>query len=212
MAVNKYRRWYKQLIARAVDRRLKEYYERHHILPLAMGGTNDPANLVCLTFREHFIAHWLLTKITKGKAKIKMLQALYCMSRRRDKMLVSGWQYAKAQRANREARLGRKHTREHRAKISASLIGNTYTLGYVHTVETRRKVSVAMKRLKGTLANRRKMSRVNKGNTYCLGYKHTAAARAKISRVHKGRKFTPEHRAKISAARQRYFANKRNAA
>jgi hypothetical protein len=209
MEENKYSRWYAQLIARSANRRLKKYYERHHIIPRAIGGNNDPVNLVKLTYREHFIAHWLLTKFTTGRARIKMLQALHCMSRRRNKKLVSSWQYARSQKANLEAKLGKKHTRAHRAKISASLLGNTHTLGYTHTAATRKKVSTAMKRLKSTPENRMKMSLVNKGNTYCLGYKHTDAARAKISRVHKGRKFTSEHRAKISVARQNYFAKRK---
>lgn len=39
------------------------YFEKHHILPRCMGGTNAKSNLVLLTPREHFIAHILLTKI-----------------------------------------------------------------------------------------------------------------------------------------------------
>jgi len=35
----------------------------HHILPKCLGGSNDSSNLVCLTFKEHFVAHHLLTKI-----------------------------------------------------------------------------------------------------------------------------------------------------
>lgn len=34
----------------------------HHILPRAMGGTNDATNLISLSIREHFIAHWMLAK------------------------------------------------------------------------------------------------------------------------------------------------------
>lgn len=50
--------------------RVKEegvYYERHHILPVSMGGTNDESNLVHLTAREHFLAHWLLWKIHRNR-------------------------------------------------------------------------------------------------------------------------------------------------
>ncbi len=39
------------------------YYERHHIVPRCLGGTDDSDNLVLLTAREHFLVHWLLTKI-----------------------------------------------------------------------------------------------------------------------------------------------------
>jgi hypothetical protein len=40
-----------------------DYYENHHILPRCLGGTDDKSNLVKLTAREHYLAHWLLTKI-----------------------------------------------------------------------------------------------------------------------------------------------------
>jgi hypothetical protein len=39
------------------------YYEKHHILPKSIGGTNDAANLVLLTAKEHYICHRLLTLI-----------------------------------------------------------------------------------------------------------------------------------------------------
>lgn len=43
-------------------RDLIEYTETHHILPRCLHGTNDPKNLIELTLREHFLAHWLLWK------------------------------------------------------------------------------------------------------------------------------------------------------
>lgn len=37
------------------------YYEKHHILPRCLNGSNDKENLVLLTAREHYICHKLLT-------------------------------------------------------------------------------------------------------------------------------------------------------
>lgn len=37
--------------------------ERHHVIPVCLGGTDDVSNIVNLTAREHFIAHMLLHKI-----------------------------------------------------------------------------------------------------------------------------------------------------
>lgn len=37
-----------------------QYYERHHIVMKSMGGEDSEENIVYLTAREHFIAHWLL--------------------------------------------------------------------------------------------------------------------------------------------------------
>ena len=45
-------------------------YEIHHILPKCLGGTDDESNLVKLTTRQHFVAHWMLWKayMTRGLA------------------------------------------------------------------------------------------------------------------------------------------------
>lgn len=56
-------------------------YEKHHILPKSMGGCDNKSNLILFTPREHFIAHRLLEKITKGtKHHYKMLKAVKFMS------------------------------------------------------------------------------------------------------------------------------------
>lgn len=52
------------------------YYEKHHVLPRAYGGSNHESNIVKLTAREHFIAHRLLSKIYKCS---KMRLAVYLM-------------------------------------------------------------------------------------------------------------------------------------
>lgn len=46
------------------------YYENHHILPRCLEGTDEKDNLVLLTAREHFIAHWLLIKIHPDNFKL----------------------------------------------------------------------------------------------------------------------------------------------
>jgi hypothetical protein len=75
---NKYSKWYFSIIENAKN---KNYtiYEKHHILPKSLGGSNDKDNLVNLSLREHYICHKLLTKMTKGGMKHKMLYALHKM-------------------------------------------------------------------------------------------------------------------------------------
>jgi len=51
------------------------YYELHHIIPKSLGGDNSSANLIPLTPREHYICHLLLTRMTEGKNRYKMLCA-----------------------------------------------------------------------------------------------------------------------------------------
>lgn len=81
----KYEIIYNALVKRAKDeeiqgKRNEGYFEKHHILPKSLNGTNDETNLVKLTYREHFIAHLLLIKIFKDSvAHRKMVFALWRM-------------------------------------------------------------------------------------------------------------------------------------
>lgn len=77
--MNKYQTWYQNITDRARSRTLEGYVERHHVIPRSLGGTDDANNLVCLTAREHFVCHWLLTKIYTGEARYKMINAMYIM-------------------------------------------------------------------------------------------------------------------------------------
>lgn len=77
--MDKYTRWYNQIINRAKGRILEPPFERHHIKPRSLGGTDDRDNIAFITPREHFICHWLLIKMTTGEEYYKMLNALRMM-------------------------------------------------------------------------------------------------------------------------------------
>jgi hypothetical protein len=79
--MNKYENWYHEIIDRARTRTTEGYVERHHIQPRSLGGSDNNDNLVNLTAREHFICHWLLTKIYTGESRAKMIYALNGMKR-----------------------------------------------------------------------------------------------------------------------------------
>jgi hypothetical protein len=78
---NKYTSWYFSIISKASTRvNSGGYYEKHHIIPKCFGGDNSKNNLVMLTGREHYICHLLLTKMTDGINRKKMLYAFVMMS------------------------------------------------------------------------------------------------------------------------------------
>ena len=79
--MNKYQKWYNSIVENAKLNKKKKGYERHHIIPKSLGGSNSVSNLVYITAREHFVCHWLLTKIYNGEAKSKMIYALNGMKR-----------------------------------------------------------------------------------------------------------------------------------
>jgi len=77
--MNKYKKWYNQIVAIGKHEKLPGY-EHHHILPRSLGGTDNESNLIYITAREHFVCHWLLTKIyPTGEEHWKMLNALRMM-------------------------------------------------------------------------------------------------------------------------------------
>ena len=73
--VSKYQKIYDAIIERGKERNWKSnrwrfgevevefYTEVHHILPKSLKGSDDLDNLVFLSAKEHFICHYLLTKI-----------------------------------------------------------------------------------------------------------------------------------------------------
>lgn len=78
--MNKYETWYAAITKRGQNRLTESYTELHHIIPRSLGGNDDPTNITKLTAREHFICHWLLTKIHReGEAHWKMLNAIRIM-------------------------------------------------------------------------------------------------------------------------------------
>lgn len=99
---SKYYKLYNKLITRARSKTIyNEAYEVHHIIPKSLGGSNNPDNLVKLTFREHYICHKLLTKFTAGVDKQKMVYALWMLTRsnkHHNRILTSHqYEYARTQ-------------------------------------------------------------------------------------------------------------------
>jgi ribosomal protein S17E len=89
---NKYTKWYFNIIEKVKDRNsFFDYIEIHHIIPRSLGGNDSEENLVNLTAKEHFICHLLLTKMTTGLHKSKMIYALnlmmFCSTEEQDRYL-----------------------------------------------------------------------------------------------------------------------------
>jgi hypothetical protein len=102
---NKYYNWYYQIIDNTRSKTYDDYSEVHHIVPDSLGGSDDPSNLVRLSFREHFMCHWLLIKFVKDpKDKAKMSYALQCMTwiNNKNGRIVASWQFEVAKRATKD--------------------------------------------------------------------------------------------------------------
>ena len=138
--MNKYEKWYASITENAKNRFLSGYTERHHVIPESLGGTNGKDNLVDLTAQEHFVCHWLLTKIYPiGEEHWKMLNALRMMRAENPKQQrydtkITGRVYAKLKEeysilqsirysGNGNGMYGKSHTKEAKQKISKANTG-----------------------------------------------------------------------------------------
>nr|DAJ15163.1 MAG TPA: HNH endonuclease [Myoviridae sp. ctTS62] len=80
-----YQKIYDNLIKKRIENPPTEKFERHHIVPRSLGGSDDKENIVKLTLREHYIAHLLLCMIHRGTRNyFPMLRALSMMKAGRD--------------------------------------------------------------------------------------------------------------------------------
>jgi hypothetical protein len=116
---------YNKFIESLKDQNIDGYSEKHHIIPRSMGGTNDKDNLIQLTARQHFIAHWMLWKAYGGK----MMHAFHMMLHGRGKNSKQK-RYTKVNSKTYEILM--KESAEFSSKRSK---GNSYALGYRWTEE-----------------------------------------------------------------------------
>lgn len=106
---------YCNLIRKAENRNLtNSYSEKHHVFPISIFGKNK--RIVKMTYREHFIAHRLLSKIfTKryglyDKRTRKMNMAIHRMiyTRDKDRIIFSSRDYEIARKAVKDSKTGKK--------------------------------------------------------------------------------------------------------
>lgn len=165
------------------------YYEKHHILPKSLGGSNYIENLILLTPREHFIAHMLLYKGAKDiRTKRKMSKALGFMMKWNNET-ISSKKYeiirnilSDNMKGENNPMFGKLLSDKHKQKISNGLIGRIYLTGE-HSLmfgkhlsdDSRKKISIANSGEKNGMYNR-------KGDKHpWTGQKHKKESKEKIS-------------------------------
>lgn len=173
-----YARIYEALISKRRGDAASGYVERHHVVPRCLGGPNTKGNIVTLTAREHFVAHWLLAKIHGGR----MWAALMSMSAR--KRYANGRLYSAA-----------------RANWAAQLVGNRFGCGLTKSPETRAKIADAQRGAK----NHRFGKRLTPEHAYAAGSALrgktlTPEHRERIGAAQQGRKPSAETRQRMSEA------------
>ena len=105
---------YAKLIACAQTAAREDVYtEEHHIVPRSEGGTDALENLVALTAREHFLAHWLLFRIYKTPASARAFKLMTNDQQRR-----RGRDYAKAREVMAAAMRGENNVAKRAESVS----------------------------------------------------------------------------------------------
>lgn len=108
---NKYSSWYFSLLDKATIRGWTKdnapcYVETHHVVPRSISGEKpNEGDRVCLTAREHFVAHMLLSKMFEdNKSKYKMVWALHRLVNGNDNIYCKSSQiYAQLRESARQA-------------------------------------------------------------------------------------------------------------
>jgi hypothetical protein len=153
---SRYQRFMDSLKGQSVD----GYCEVHHIVPRSLGGSNDKGNLISLTPRQHYIAHWMLWKACGGVAG----RSFFMMSNLGKYGKVNSTTYAQArenyseqvkkqmtERPNRPA-----FTPEHREKLRQAKLGTKLS------AETKCKVGNAQRGRKLSDETKRRISATKK--------------------------------------------------
>jgi hypothetical protein len=201
---NKYTTWYNNIINNAKDRPVKGYTENHHIIPKCLGGTDDKSNLVRLTGKEHFICHLLLTKMTKGVGRHKLIHAAWAMTVYKGEM----HERYKVTSTLYEA-LKIKNAKIYRDKQTGKVGRNK---GHKHMTpewkEKLRQANLGKKRSKESIEKQRK-TMTGKKRPAGVGKAISAGQKGRSNHWLKGKKLSEETRAKMSAARTKYHADKK---
>lgn len=128
-----YDKIYNAIVVRAVGRKkLKRdneeyvYYEKHHIIPRCLSGSDTKDNLVLLTAEEHWVAHLLLVKMYPGNNKLVFACQAMSMAGGHNKRTTNklfGWIRRAYCEASSLQKKGQVVPQERRDKISATLKG-----------------------------------------------------------------------------------------
>jgi|LakMenEpi03Aug12_release.lakeMendotaPanAssembly.Ray.scaffolds.fasta_scaffold380699_2 hypothetical protein len=191
---NKYTIWYNSIISRALTRSLDKscYFEKHHIVPRCLGGTNDKNNIVKLTAREHFICHLLLVRMVDDRvAKSKLSYAVWQVTKR---YTVSSKMYEMLRIQLSANTKGIPKSEAHKEALRKPKSNTANMKGGPGAVKGRKISEKGLENIRAA-AKRRDLSG-NKNPFY--GKAHTEEMKQHYRNLFTGQKLSDEHRQKIS--------------
>lgn len=170
-------------VVRGLDKKVLEgYFEKHHIIPKCMGGTDKKSNFVLFTPREHVIAHRLLWKANPDNYS---LMWAYTRTVNSHKGILTSREVELAKIAKSKVMSERVVSQETRDKISATLMGSIIPQ---EVIEKRRLKQIGQKRTQETKDKLRQKRR----ELIDSGWTHSEESRKKIGDATRGKKRSPE--------------------
>ena len=186
---NKYSKWYNSIIDNAQKRNWNKvdfYVEKHHIIPKSLGGIDDKNNLVTLTAREHFICHLLLTKITSGQEKYKMISAyskMFCSGKDNERYKPTSRFFEMSKKLSSEMMKENNPTRL--KSVREKMILNNWSKKE-NSEEIRQKISKSKMGVKLKLTDEQRKKRSNNilgEKNVMYGKTHTDEVKQKLSKL-----------------------------
>lgn len=176
------------------------YYERHHIVPRSMGGSDESSNLILLTGREHYIAHLLLWKMHPDSFAMQNAFMIMCNkkvskvnSRLYDRLKSDFSKYMTENRSGENHHMyGKNISDEHKELLRQA------QLGRVQDPETVAKRVSKTKGQKRTEEQRARMSKAQKS----LNRKMSEEHKKYLSELSMGRRYSDESYARGAAKRK----------
>lgn len=159
-----------------------EVFDRHHVVPRCLGGSNDAENIIRLRPSDHLFAHVLLAKIHGGVLVMSAIRMSGMKRYNGGRASRSRYQHLREQ----HRKLAREFLLSRRDEVSAAMKGNRHCVGRVQSSVTKERKQRAW-----TPEMRERQRQRMLGNSYGLNQ-------------------TPEARARLSAGQQRRYARERS--
>ncbi len=167
-----------------------QYFEKHHIIPKCLGGSDDSSNLVKLTPEEHYLAHLLLMKINPGVYALSY--SAFMMTRANSQMVRSNKMYGWLKRKFSEdlSRFQKERFEDKTKHPCFGKFGKDHPrFGIPHSEESKLRIAEA-----------------NRGKTM------KTETKAKMSLTMKTVYSSPEYKLRIGLSRKTAFAGEKNPA
>jgi hypothetical protein len=213
---SRYQRFIGSLRGQSVD----GYAEVHHIVPRSLGGSDDADNLIRLTARQHYIAHWMLARALGGAAARAFFMmsnfgkygqvnsTTYQIARQEYALLVVDQMRGRVmppvsqetREKQRKAKLGRKLSPEHIEKVRRTRIGKKMGPEFAAKVsEAKRGKSNGRLGHSVSEATKKRIGDAQRGIlNHMAGRKHSPETREKMRLAHMKRKQNQQYLAWVA--------------